>query len=122
MEFKFDTKTTYTVITPLTGRLDDDATAKLAEATRQDYGGDSNNFIVDLSECTAADNTSFLVAIHDACYDAQRSFVLTGVSPELKKSLQGHDDAGRLNIAPTMEEAVDIIAMEILERDLLNEE
>ena len=124
MEFKFDTKLTYTIITPFSERLDNEATAKLAEAVGQDYGGDSNNFIIDLQHCISADNTSlsFLAQLHDACYSAQRSFVLTGVQPGLRQSLQNNHETAGLNIAPTTGEAIDIISMEILERDLLSEE
>ncbi len=124
MEFKFDTKTTYTVITPQTDVLDNNLTGKLAELIKADYGIDSNNFIIDLQHCISADNTSLegLLQVHDDCYTALRSFVLTGAQPEVLKLLQSNDGAGRLNIAPTMQEAVDIISMEILERDLLSEE
>ncbi len=124
MEVKFDTKTTYTVITPVAGVLDKDVTAKLAEVTAQDYGGDSNNFIIDLQYCKSADNTSLfsLRQVHDACYTARRSFVLTGLQAELRQTLQNNDETSALNMAPTMEEAIDIISMEILERDLLSEE
>lgn len=124
MEFKFDTKTTYTVITPLADVLDNNLTGKLSELTKADYDNDSHNFIIDLQQCTSADNTSLgeLLAVHDDCYASQRSLVLTGVQPGVLQLLQNNDNAERLNIAPTMQEAVDIISMEILERDLLSEE
>ncbi len=124
MEFKFDTKTTYTVITPQSDVLDNNLTGKLAELTGEDYGNDSNNFIIDLQHCISADNTSLagLLQVHDDCYAALRSFVLTGTQPGVLKLLQSNDAAERLNIAPTMQEAIDIISMEILERDLLSEE
>jgi anti-anti-sigma regulatory factor len=124
MEFKFDTKTTYTVITPQADVLDNNLTGKLAELTGKDYGNDSNNFIIDLQHCISADNTSLsgMLGVHDACYAEQRSFVLTGVQPAVLQILQAGDSTGRLNVAPTMQEAVDIISMEILERDLLSEE
>lgn len=125
MEFKFDTKPTYTIITPLADVIDLEMTGKLAELTMQDYANDSNNFIIDLQHCQSTDNTSSvasMLGVHDACYAAQRSFVLTGLVPAVLQILQAGDDADRLNIAPTMQEAVDIISMEILERDLLSEE
>ena len=124
MEFKFDTKPTYTIITPVADVLDDNITGKLAELTMQDYGNDSSNFIIDLQHCISADNTSLseVLQVHDACYAEQRSFVLTGAQPAVLQILQAGDDSERLNIAPTMQEAVDIISMEILERDLLSEE
>ncbi len=124
MEFKFDTKPTYTIITPLADVIDTAVTGKLAELVMQDYGNDSNNFIIDLQHCVSADNTSLseILKVHDACYEAQQSFVLTSLQPAALQTLQAGDDADRLNIAPTMQEAVDIISMEILERDLLSEE
>ncbi|HEY9177791.1 MAG TPA: STAS domain-containing protein [Flavipsychrobacter sp.] len=124
MEFKFDTKTTYTIVTPQSDVLNDKITGKLSDITKADYDNDGNNFIIDLQQCTSADNTSLggLLALHDDCYAAQRSLVFTGVQPGVLRLLQNNDNAQRLNIAPTMQEAVDIISMEILERDLLSEE
>lgn len=124
MEFKFDTKPTYTIITPLAEVIDEGMTGRLAGLIMQDYGNDSNNFIIDLQHCISADNTSpgGLLQVHDGSYAAQRSLVFTGVQPGVLQLLQNNDNTERLNIAPTLQEAVDIISMEILERDLLSEE
>jgi hypothetical protein len=62
------------------------------------------------------------VALHEECYGMGQSLVFTGIRPEVMNTLKQHEANQLLNIAPTMIEAVDIVSMEILERDLLSEE
>lgn len=124
MEIKFDTKETYTVITPETDTIDDNLTALLAQNIDLYINKGSNNFIIDLQHCEKADNTSFegLLKLHEHCYAHQQSLVLTGLSNNVADNLKKNDTEQTLNTAPTMIEAVDIVSMEILERDLLNED
>ncbi|MCB0541650.1 MAG: STAS domain-containing protein, partial [Bacteroidetes bacterium] len=83
-----------------------------------------NNFIIDMQQCSKTDNTSFpaLAELHEDCYMNQRSLVFTGIQAPVLDALNENELAEMLNIAPTMQEAVDIISMEILERDLMNED
>lgn len=124
MEFKFDTKNTYTVITPLADVLDVNLTANLLSEITVFNSEGANNFIIDMQSCTTADNTSLmnLAELHDWCYENGRSLVFTGLQPDVMHLIQQNDMTETLNIAPTMIEAVDIISMEILERDLFGEE
>lgn len=124
MEFKFDTKPTYTVITPVADTLDENLTGELLTKLRETASESANNFILDLQNCTKADNTSpeALTSIHEWCYENQSSFVITGVQPGVKEILMHDSLETSLNIAPTMIEAVDIVSMEILERDLMAED
>ena len=122
MEFKIDTKTTYTHITPIANLLD----AKLTESIRQKWEQlrqrGSHNLIVDLQNCIEADKMSFnnLSQLHTDFYAEGNSLVFTGLQDNLADDLKNADI--ELNIAPTMEEAIDIVNMEMLERDLFNEE
>ncbi|HXS36424.1 MAG TPA: STAS domain-containing protein [Flavipsychrobacter sp.] len=124
MEFKIDTKTTYTHITPIANLLD----AKLTESIRQKWEQlrqrGSHNLIVDLQNCINADKMAFekLKQLHEDLYDGGNSLVFTGLQDNLADELKNTNISNELNIAPTIEEAVDIINMEILERDLFNEE
>lgn len=123
MEFKFDTKTTYTIITPVADVLDVNLTENLEqEITSYNVEG-GNNFVIDLQNCTSADNKSFdkIAALHGWCYENARSLVFTGVCSAIMSDFQQYDMTESLNIAPTYEEAADIISMEILERDLMAE-
>lgn len=124
MEFKFDTKTTYTVITPMADVLDMDLTVKLAEKVKLAGDDKPGNFIIDLQECKKADNKSFaeIADLHDWCYENQHSLVFTGIQPDILQMMQEEELTESLNIAPTMVEAADIISMEVLERDLMAEE
>jgi len=124
MEFKFDTKPTYTVITPQYDALDVNLTEQLAEQISLYINKGSNNFIIDMQMCATCDNKSFeqLAAMHEDCYVNQRSLVFTGLQATILQPLNESGLTDMLNIAPTMQEAVDIVSMEILERDLMNEE
>jgi anti-anti-sigma regulatory factor len=121
MEFKIDTNSNYIHISPLANSLD----AKMTEAITQklaDWHG--NNLIIDLSNCTKADKEAFpaLVHLHADCYSGGQSLVFTGVNDAVLQLMKETGTDQALNIAPTHIEAIDIISMEILERDLFNEE
>lgn len=83
----------------------------------------ANNFIIDLRHCNKTDNKSFkeLLQLHEGCYAKEHSLVFTGISKDMAVFFKKNDNDRTLNIAPTMQEAIDIISMEKLERDLLNE-
>lgn len=123
MEFKIDTKPTYSVITPVNTAIDANMTAALSDKCQELAKRGSTNYIIDLQHCTEADNTSFddLVQMHENCYNNSQSLVFTGVQGNVLKQLQDAELDTVLNIAPKMIEAIDIVSMEILERDLFDE-
>ncbi len=123
MEFKIDTKPTYSVITPVDTAIDANMTAALSDKCQELAKSGSTNYIVDLQNCTTADNTSLddLVQMHENCYNNSQSLVFTGVQGGVMQQLQNAELDTVLNIAPKMIEAVDIVSMEILERDLFDE-
>jgi hypothetical protein len=55
-------------------------------------------------------------------YDSNLSFALCEMNDEVKKSMQENDESDILNITPKQIEAIDIVAMEGLERELLGDE
>jgi hypothetical protein len=59
--------------------------------------------------------------MHENCYNNSQSLVFTGVQANVLTQLQEKELDTVLNIAPKMIEAIDIISMEILERDLFDE-
>lgn len=124
MEFKIDTKTNYTNIAPVTNHLD----AALTEALRQKWNElrqmGSLNFIVDLHNCIEMDKASLpaLISLHQDFYSHHSSLVFTGMQDAVLQQLKEHSEELPLNIAPSMAEAIDIVSMEILERELFNEE
>ncbi len=124
MEFKIDTKQTYTHITPIDSPLSANMAATLRQKCIEIAESGSQNFLIDMCHCTSADNTSpaLLVELHELCYGNGQSLVFTNINDDVLQELKKNDINEILNIAPTTIEAIDIISMEILERDLFNEE
>jgi len=124
MEFKIDTKSSYILITPVSNHLDAKLTAGLRQKCRELTENGRNNFIVDLHNCLDGDKSSFigLVEMHEDCYSNEQSLVFTNVQNEVMQALKAEEMDNSINIAPTLIEAVDIVSMEILERDLFGEE
>lgn len=124
MEFKIDTKPSYTQITPVANHLDANLTAALRQKCEELTGNGSPNIIIDIHNCLNADKDAFpgLITLHQHFYENNRSLVFTNVQDEVMSLLKQEELDMAINLAPTMAEAVDIISMEILERDLFNEE
>lgn len=124
MQFKIDTKPSYTLITPMPDGLNANLTALLRQKCTELTESGSQNFIVDLHKCTNADIASLriLTELHEECYSGNQSIVFTGITDNVMNLLKQNESDNLLNIAPTMQEAIDIVSMEILERDLFDEE
>ncbi|MEO6834267.1 MAG: STAS domain-containing protein [Chitinophagaceae bacterium] len=124
MDFKIDTTDTYVHIGVPAAALDEIMAAALEERVGQLTYYGSNNFLIDLSACQSADENGFeaLATWHEQLYSEGRSLVFTGLQPGVLAVAKEAQLDGALNIAPTEIEAVDIISMEILERDLFGEE
>ncbi len=124
MDFKIDTKDTFTIITPLNEVIDAKMTGALGAKCEEMRQSGSNNFIVDLENCKTIEKTcvSELIALQGVSYDMDLSFVYTKANDEITKAIRDEDEDFIINLAPRMDEAIDIISMEILERDLFNEE
>ena len=60
--------------------------------------------------------------MHEEFYGNEESLVFTGISGKILAALKQNETDLLINIAPSMIEAIDIVSMEILERDLFNEE
>lgn len=123
MEFKIDTKPTYTVITPESG----DLSVNLAEVIRQKVDeateNGSQNFVVDLQNISSMEMVSgnTLLELHHAVYARGGSLVFTGLEDCVIQTMKQGQYHLSLNLTPTLIEAIDIISMEVLERDLLGE-
>lgn len=123
MEFKIDTKPTYTVITPDSG----DLSVNLAEVIRQKVAEatetGSHNFVIDLKNISNMDMAAgnVLLEMHNTIYNHGGSLVFTSPEDGVMKTMKKGQYHLTLNITPTLVEAIDIISMEVLERDLLGE-
>ncbi len=124
MEFKIDTKDSFTIIMPAAGEINAKLTGALNEKCTEMRQSGSNNFIIDFQNCTDLDKSAIpgLLALHEESYGLEQSCVFTGINKQSMAVLKEDETDLLINIAPSMKEAIDIISMEILERDLFNEE
>ena len=124
MEFKIDTKPAYTIITPLSNTLDASLTAALRQKWEELTQSGSTSLIIDLTNCTQADESAHdgLTQLHEEVYTAGQSIVFTNPAINVLKSIKEKELDLVVNVAPTMKEAIDIVSMEALERDLFDEE
>lgn len=123
MEFKIDTKPNYTVITPDSG----DLSVNLAEVIRQKVEDatetGSHNFVINLQNIANMDMSSgnVLLDMHHSLYNRGCSLVFTTLEDSVMQTMKKGQYHLSLNLTPTLNEAIDIISMEVLERNLLGE-
>ena len=124
MDFKIDTKSTFTTIMPLEKEISAKLTGLLHDQCEQMRQSGSKNFIIDLQQSSEIDRAAIqgLVDMHEMCYGNGVSLVFTGVHERIIAVLKENETHLLINIAPSMIEAIDIVSMEMLERDLFNEE
>ena len=85
---------------------------------------DFRNIIVDLSEVQYCDSSglSALLVGYRLCRDANGTYVLTGVQDHVRKLISISQLDSMLNVIPTINEAVDLIFMNEVEKLLHKEE
>jgi anti-anti-sigma regulatory factor len=124
MQFKIDTNAQYSVVRPDSGTIDKtyaDDLAAILVGLRQNG---SVNFVIDLQDVNDADAEGItdLIALHEDLYSHNQSIVFTMIPKSIMRNFKELEADTLLNVAPKMQEAIDIINMEILERDLWAEE
>ena len=124
MEFKIDTKDTFTIIMPVKESIDAKLTGALLEKCAELTQSGVNNYIIDFGNCGELDRGAIdgLIKLYEEIYSNEQSVVYTGIGKQGIILLKEDETDLLVNIAPSMKEAIDIISMEILERDLFNEE
>lgn len=123
MEFKIESKSLYTLIAPVGESMDEAMAASLGGKVKEEMEQGKSSFIIDLQRCTELEPTSSgsLLSLHKLVYNNGGSLVFTQLEDRVMQSMKKEQLHLSLNIAPTLLEAIDIISMEALERDLLNE-
>ncbi len=81
------------------------------------------NVILDLSSVKYSDSSglSSLLVGHRICKNAEGSFILTGINENISKLITISQLDNVLTIVPTVNEAVDVIFMEEIEKELKKE-
>jgi anti-sigma B factor antagonist len=84
----------------------------------------TKNIILDLSESRYCDSSGLSAVLvgKRLCGDAGGSFVLCGLQPSVEKLISIAQLHRVLNIVPTAKEAVDMVYMEVQEREVEKED
>lgn len=78
------------------------------------------NIILDLSNVKYSDSSglSSLLVGHRMCKNSEGSFILTGINDNISRLISISQLENILNIVETVDEAIDLIFMEEIEREL----
>jgi anti-anti-sigma regulatory factor len=123
MKFKIDTKEKIVVIRPEISELG----ANMADAFSEEISGlselEGRNLILDMTLIEKADDEGIqaILTVYHQQYDSGLSCALTGLNSALTNLVKQTDESVH-NLAPTMAEAIDLVMMEDLERELLQGE
>lgn len=122
MEFKIDTKEKILVVQPQIKQLDANLSAGFTKEVSELPGLEGRNLILDMGLLENADDTGIkaILTVYHQQYDSGLSCAVTGLNSTLTNTLKNADDSV-YNLVPTMSEAIDMVMMEDLERELLQD-
>ncbi|MFT4204723.1 MAG: STAS domain-containing protein [Chitinophagaceae bacterium] len=122
--FKLDTKEKFNVVTPNTAQIADITAEKLRQILQEQLQKTPKNVVLNLENVESIDAATggALGEIAAQYMDSNVSFVLCGLTPTVKKTLDALELTDILNITPTESEAWDIVQMEEIERELFSDE
>jgi len=123
MSFKIHSEDQYVIVSTNSEKLHSLNAPDLKSELVVLIKGGARNIIVDLSETRYCDSSglSALLTGNRLCAEAGGSFVLCELQPAVQKLVSISQLTGVLNIVPTRDEAVDMVMMEEIERDLDSE-
>ncbi|PWV45554.1 STAS domain-containing protein [Chitinophaga sp. S165] len=123
MEFKIDTKEKILVVQPQITGLDANLSARFTKEVSELPGLGGRNLILDMTLVEKADDIGIkaILTVYHQQYDSGMSCALTGLNSTLTNSIKAADETV-YNLAPTMLEAIDLVMMEDLERELMQDE
>lgn len=124
MNFTIENNPNYAVIKPTVEIIDAEILKAISDQIDNITTNDENNFIIDLQNVLDIDGefNDLLLQLHNSIYEREGSIVITHVQDIVLQKFKQAQLHLSINITPTFEEAIDIINMEMLERDLMKEE
>lgn len=124
MDFEIEKKDNCALVKVKVDKLDSRVSPSLKSELVVLNADEFANIIIDLSEtryCDSSGLSSILVA-NRLCKNAGGTFVLSGLQRSVSKLISISQLDTILNITPTLEEAVDFIAMDAIEKNLGTED
>lgn len=123
MSCLIEQRETFNLITLPEGALNTSVKEELVHHS-QDSMAQRQSIIVDFSKVKQCEieNVDFVQSLHSDVYSNNLSFVITQASDTIKQAFNYLLEEESINYAPTLAEAIDIVSMENIERELLGEE
>ena len=123
MKFAVDKHEKYILIKLNEGKLNSLVTPQLKSELILINTEGQRNIILDLSQVKFADSSglSALLVGHRLCKSAEGSFILTGLNDAVARLITISQLDNVLSVVPTTEEAIDLIFMEEIEKELKKE-
>ena len=123
MHVKIDTRERFHVITILESPLHANMTEYLGKILEDHLRSDVKNVIIDLSKVTKMDleMANALCALQQRHYENQASLVICCLDKELEDWLDREGLLELMNVTPTLSEAMDIVQMEEMEREMFED-
>ena len=120
MIIKIDTKEIFYVISILDSEMTANMSAPLLELITKQQEEEVKSLILQLEKVTVMDEgfASTLIALKDALYKKNKSFVICNLRENIKQNLVEWGILETINYTPTESEAWDIIQMEEIVREL----
>lgn len=120
MNVKTDTKEKLSAITLPGPALSASMTEELADSLLPYLQNDVKNLVIVLSEVKTIDVPAAekLVYIQQKFYENNASFVICEINPLVEKYLDENELLEMMNVTPTLSEALEIVYMEEIEREL----
>lgn len=123
-DFTVDKKEHYTLVTVHVEKLDSRVSPALKSELVLVNSGGEKNIIMDLEECRYCDSSGLSAVLigNRICTENAGIFVLSGLQESVKKLISISQLDTILTITPTLDEAVQLLYMDNLEKDIKNGE
>ena len=122
-KFKIEEGEQYVVVHTLVDKFDSLTSPDIKSELVFLIKSGKKNIIVNLAETRYVDSSglSALLTGNRMCKEAKGSFVLCSLQPNVEKLVQISQLTNVFEITPTLNEAIDIVMMEEIEREITND-
>jgi|ERR1035437_1443647 anti-anti-sigma factor len=122
MNLSIEKNDKYIIVKLLDDKVNDNISTELKYHLIALNNDGAKNIILDLSKVTYCDSSGLntILAANTVCKNSNGSFVITGLNEKVRKIIHNSQLEKVLFICPTVEEAIDLVFMEEIERNLDN--
>ena len=124
MNVKIDTKERFTVITPDEAHLSVNMTEELNQLLLDHLQKDIPHIVLNMQNVNSIDDlmAENIVQVQQQFYEKNCSFVICSLQKDIELLLEKKELLEFMNVTPSESEALDIVQMEEIERELLGDE